>query len=27
TVPARSAVKGVNDEVRHTLSSDMTMSR
>ncbi|HFP1340024.1 TPA: hypothetical protein ACHKD5_004819, partial [Escherichia coli] len=21
------AVKGVNDEVRHTLSSDMTMSR
>ncbi|EPQ7995332.1 TPA: hypothetical protein ACHJP4_005095, partial [Escherichia coli] len=23
----RSAVKGVNDEVRHTLSSDMTMSR
>ncbi|EPS3770430.1 hypothetical protein ACVEKP_005332, partial [Escherichia coli] len=25
--PARSAVKGVNDEVRHTLSSDMTMSR
>ncbi|AKK37137.1 regulatory protein [Escherichia coli APEC O18] len=27
TVPARSAVKGVNDEVRHTLSSDMTMNR